>query len=402
MPLGNILIHTFNITVQKFTYLVGAYPVSAAISSFTSAFFIDKFDRKKVLLLGYAGFLLGTFLCSISSSYYFMFLARIVAGLLGGITYSQILAILADIIPFERRGIALGRLTGANALASILGVPLALYLANQISWQVPFIAVVIIGVAIFPFLFRYLPNVKSHITSNTANTSYTNTIKKIIGNNNTLLALLFSATIMLGHYLIIPFINPYLELNNGFSKNLIPIVYFIGGISSLWAGNYFGKQSDKFGKFTIFNLCVILSLPVILIITHISSIPFWATLPFFAIWYSSNTGRGVCANALVSNIIPQEQRGGFMSLNSCVQQLGTFTATLISGNIVETDTIGRIKNYSTLGYLSVAILIVSLVIAKYLFAQNKSFKIAFGIKSLSTLKELKSDYLYARIRQKML
>ena len=69
MPLGNYLMPFFKINPQQFTLLVAAYTISAGISGFIAAFFVDKYDRKKILLLGYTGFLLGTIACGFAPSY---------------------------------------------------------------------------------------------------------------------------------------------------------------------------------------------------------------------------------------------------------------------------------------------------------------------------------------------
>jgi predicted MFS family arabinose efflux permease len=63
MPLGNYLMPFFKITPQQFTMLVAAYTLSAGISGFVAAFFVDQYDRKKILLIGYMGFLAGTIAC---------------------------------------------------------------------------------------------------------------------------------------------------------------------------------------------------------------------------------------------------------------------------------------------------------------------------------------------------
>ncbi|RYY81219.1 MAG: MFS transporter, partial [Chitinophagaceae bacterium] len=141
MPLGNYLMPYFRISPQQFTLLVAAYTVSAGISGFIAAFFVDGFDRKKVLLFGYTGFLLGTIACGFAPSFYALLAARLVAGLFGGLIGAQVLSIISDVFPYERRGQAMGSVMSAFSIASTLGVPFSLYLANLISWHAPFLLV---------------------------------------------------------------------------------------------------------------------------------------------------------------------------------------------------------------------------------------------------------------------
>jgi predicted MFS family arabinose efflux permease len=77
MPLGNYLMPFFHISPRQFSFLVGAYTLSASVSGFAAAFFVDRYDRKKVLLFGYVGFLVGTLACGFAPTYGFTFICKI-------------------------------------------------------------------------------------------------------------------------------------------------------------------------------------------------------------------------------------------------------------------------------------------------------------------------------------
>src|SRR6478672_11286644 len=79
MPLGNYLMPYFKISPQQFSLLVAAYTLSAAVSGFIAAFFADRYDRKRILLFGYTGFLLGTIACGFAPSFHLLLAARLVA-----------------------------------------------------------------------------------------------------------------------------------------------------------------------------------------------------------------------------------------------------------------------------------------------------------------------------------
>jgi predicted MFS family arabinose efflux permease len=173
---------------------------------------------------------------------------------------------------------------------------------------------------------------------------------------------------MMGHFLIIPFINPYLEFNKGFSKELTPMIYLVGGIASLIAAIYLGRIADKRGKLPVFSICIFFSLFMVVLITRMPTVPFTAVLVFFAVWFVFATGRAVTAQAMISEVVKPEQRGSFMSFNGSVQQLGTSIASVVAGLIVLKDKAGRIQHYEWLGYLSIVVLVVSLLLGRYLFS----------------------------------
>jgi predicted MFS family arabinose efflux permease len=366
MPLGNYLMPYFKINPRQFSLLVGAYTLSAAVSGFAAAFFVDKFDRKKFLLFAYGGFLIGTLFCGIAPNYPLLLMARIFAGLFGGMIGAQVLSIISDIFPYEERGKAMGSVMSAFAVASTLGVPFALYIANAFSWHAPFIFVVILGLAIYPFLYRYIPAMDKHLKQQKEHGPFY-ALQQVTGDQKQMLALLFSFLMMMGHFLIIPFINPFMEFNRGYSKMQTPMIYLAGGAASFIAANILGRWADKYGKLRVFVSCLVLSLGMVMLITHLPQVPFPIVLSFFGIWFVFSTGRAVTAQAMLSNVVPAAQRGSFMSFNSSVQQLGTSTASFVAGMVVTAGADGKLVHYGWLGWLSVAVLLVCLAVGMKIF-----------------------------------
>ena len=375
MPLGNYLMPFFDITPRQFSFLVGAYPITAFFSGFAAAFFVDKHDRKKVLVFAYIGFLIGTLACGTATTYGLLLASRILTGLFGGLIGAQVLSIVADLFGYERRGAAMGAVMSSFAIASTIGVPLALYLANLFSWHAPFIFVVAIGVVIVYLVIRYIPNMDSHIQEKDDTRHRFHVLLNVVQSREQSLALVFSALVMMGHFLIIPFINPYLEFNKHYSRDITPLIYFFGGIASFVAAILLGRISDKVGKLKVFSWAVFLSFGMVWIITNLPSLlPFSIVLLFFAIWFVVATGRAVTAQAMISNVVSQEQRGSFMTFNSSVQQLGTGAASLIAGFIVTKDSTGKLYRYEWVGYISIVVLLLGLVLGRYLFARMDKTK----------------------------
>jgi DHA1 family inner membrane transport protein len=368
MPLGNYLMPYFDITPQQFTLLVAAYTLSAGASGFIAAFFVDRYDRKKILLFGYIGFLAGTLACGMAPTYHLLLTARLLAGTFGGLIGAQVLAIVSDMFVYEQRGRAMGAVMSSFSIASTIGVPFALYLANIFSWHAPFILVAIIGTIVVPLIYKYVPAMDAHLKTAEEETGRKlGVLKDVLRDSRQWMALLFAGLIMMGHFMIIPFINPYLEFNNGYSKMQTPMVYLAGGIGAFFAANFLGKLADRHGKLKIFVICVILSLPLVIAITQLPPIPFSIVLLLFAIWFVLGTGRGVSAQAMISNVVPPEKRGSFMSFTGSIQQLGTSAASLIAGLVVVKGAHGEIYHYERLGYISVVVLLICIFLGHKIF-----------------------------------
>lgn len=365
MPLGNFLMPHFDISAQQFSFLVAAYTFSAATSSLTAASFVDRFDRKRVLLFAYSGFLIGTFFCALAPTYGLLLTARIVSGIFGGLIGAQVLSIVADLIPFERRGAAMGVVMAAFSAASVFGVPFGLYLSEFFSWHAPFYFVVGLGLVIIPMLIRYIPNMTEHLSEENQK-NRVNIFVLVTGifkENKQRLAIALTATMMMGHFLIIPFLNPYMELNVGFTTKQTPLIYFVGGALTLFTSPIIGRIADKIGKFKLFGIMILIAIIPITLITNMPRIPFYFVLCITGFWFVVSTGRAIPAQAIVSEVVPPSKRGGFMNVNSSIQQLAVGMASVIAGLIVYKTPENTIENYDVTGYLSIAIILICLFVA---------------------------------------
>src|SRR5215213_1378026 len=386
MPLGNYLMPYFDISSQQFSMLVASYTFSAGISGFLAAFFVDGFDRKKVLVFAYAGFLLGTLCCAISPAYEILLVSRVVAGLFGGLIGAQVLSIVADIVPYERRAAAMGMIMAAFSAASVFGVPFGLYIANLFNWHAPFFFVVILGVLLLPFLIKFLPKMDKHLhEKNFQKISPAQLIGDVFRNSSQLYALALTAFLMMGHFMIIPFINPFMEFNMGFSKTQTPLIYMVGGALTMITSPLIGRLADRLGKYNLFIFLALAGIPLIALITNLPAIPFYFVLCITGLWFIILAGRFINAQAMVSNVVPTERRGSFMSLNSSVQQLFVGLASVLAGLIVVKMPDNRIEHYEVTGYLSIAIILFSLFIATML---NKKLKEKADETAVSNKEEL--------------
>jgi predicted MFS family arabinose efflux permease len=371
MPLGNFLMPHFQISPSYFSSIVAAYPITAFFSSLVSAFYVDRFDRKKVLLLAYTGFLLGTLCCGIAPDAWFLMLARVLTGLFGGLIGAQVLSIVADVFPYEKRGRAMGSIFTAFAAASVFGVPFSLYLAGLFSWHAPFFFIVGLGLLVIPLIYRFLPQMTGHMANKQEREPVLQVLGDILRNKTQVNALILSGMLMFGHFLLIPFINPFLEFNRGFSKTQTPLIYMVGGVTALLASSVIGKISDKHGKFKVFLISVICSIPPILLITHLPAWPLYVILAIFGFWFAASTSRNIPVQAMISTVVEPAQRGRFMSFNASFQQLFTGLAALVSGLIVSKAPDGKILHYNWVGYLSASVVGASIYLAYTLAKRQK-------------------------------
>jgi DHA1 family inner membrane transport protein len=268
----------------------------------------------------------------------------------------------------------------AFSAASVFGVPFGLYIANLFNWHAPFFFVVILGVFLVPFLIKFLPKMDAHLlVENRQKISPAQLIGDVFRNSSQLYALALTAFLMMGHFMIIPFINPFMEFNMGFSKTQTPIIYMVGGALTMITSPIIGRLADRLGKYNLFIFLALAGIPLIALITNLPAISFYFVLCITGLWFIISAGRFIPAQAMVSNVVPTERRGSFMSFNSSVQQLFVGLASVLAGLIVVKMPDNRIEHYEVTGYLSIGIILFSIFIATMLNRKLKEKENAIAI-----------------------
>ncbi len=366
MPLGNYLMELFNINAQQFTVIVSVYAFSAGISGFFSAFFMDRFDRKKALLFTYTGFVIGTLSVSFANSYEQLVLARILTGAFGGIIAALVLSIVSDLYPFKERGKAMGIVTAAFALASVIGVPFGLYLAGKLFWHAPFIMLGGIGVVLIITTVFVFPSMTDHMDSENEISFKENlafVLKSVFTDSNQIMALAMGMIILLGQFMLVPFIAPYMERNIGFDADNIALLYMCGGGAIIFSGPYVGKLTDKVGALKIFTIFLFLSAIPVLIFTHLGKVPMYLALIVTTVMFIFMNARMIPMQTMTTAVVSPKTRGSFMSIKSSIQQLSAGVASLISGSIVFVGPEKLFHNFDIVGYIAISISLLSLLIA---------------------------------------
>lgn len=364
MPLGDLLIVELGITTGQFSWLISSYSLMAFIMGIFSAMFTDKFDRRAALLFTLTGFTIGAFACGLTDDYKWLLIARGFTGAFGGVTGGIIYSIVSDTIPFERRGRAMGILTGSFSVASILGIPFGLWLAGKLNWQAPFIFFGLFSTVSLIAAWIMVPSIRSHIDVNNKAKINTGVFKEILGDINLVKGLSATFLMTLGHFMIIPFIAPALIRNNGFEQDQLPLVYLLGGLLTLVTTPLIGKWTDRSGVQKVYLAMVVLSAIPIFFITGLKDAPIFTMFALTTLLMIFASGRFVAANTLVTASVEGTRRGGFMSLRSSVIELAEGGAAMVGGAIVYIGANGLLENYHILGYISFGITVISMLILR--------------------------------------
>jgi predicted MFS family arabinose efflux permease len=355
MPLGPQLMRIFEITPREFGLLVSSYTFSAGISSFLGAFFLDKYDRRTILLGVFLGFFVGTLACAFSPNYLFLLFARILSGVFGGLTSALVLAIIGDAIPDSRRGRAMGLVMAAFSVASVIGVPFGLFIASLSSWHAPFFFLALLALIILVLIYRYVPSITSHLVTKANKPKPLQVIRRVTGNLNQMRAISLTILMMLGQFMVIPFLSPFMVANVGFSEIQLTYIYMAGGFFTVFTSPWVGRLTDKYGKIRVFTIFMSLNVIPIGIITNLGVTPIGYALLVSTMFFVTSNGRMVPAAALITGTAKPENRGSFLSFNSAVQQLTSGVASFIGGMILVEGADGQLLNFEWIGYWAIVI-----------------------------------------------
>ncbi|WP_439882725.1 MFS transporter [Pontibacter sp. MBLB2868] len=380
-PLGAQLIQELSITPKQFGWVVSAYAFSAGASGLLAAGFADRFDRKKLLLLFYAGFMLGTLLCGLAPDYFSLLIARIVTGIFGGVIGSISFAIITDLFPLQMRGRVMGFVQMAFAVSQVMGIPLSLYLANHWGWHAPFLLLVAISAVVGVAIAVKMQPINAHLQLQTDRKAFSHLVH-VVTNRHYLKG--FGAIVLLatGGFMLMPFGSAFTVYNLGISLTDLPMIYVVTGICAMIAGPLAGKLSDQLGKYKVFFWGSVIAMIVIGFYCNLGISPLWLVILINVIMFIGITSRMVSGSALMSAIPEPADRGAYMSIQSSVQQLSGGLASMFAGLIVVQTADGTLKHYDLIGYI---VMLTTLVTMVSMFYIDRSLKQKAKLTTASTV-----------------
>jgi predicted MFS family arabinose efflux permease len=382
-----------DLTPDRFGIIVGSYAFAAFCSGIFGAFFTDRFDRKRSMLVLYAGFTVGTFLCGVAPDYWWLVAARLVAGAFGGIMGAVALAIVGDLFHDERRGRATGVLMWGFSLATIAGVPAGLFLKK--AWGgapgTPFIALALLCVVIWVLAVFVLPAVRGHLglevrmykenpyDKNLAGPAHPiiRSMTRVITDTAHVRAYVFMFFVVMSTFLLFPFVAGYVVANMGLHEDWeLPWVYVCGGATTFFVMPVVGWLADRFGKRAVFRIAGSLTAVPILLVTNLQALAggmdnrvytVILTLAATTLLMVFASARIVPAMAMVTASTRPRYRGSFLSFTTAVQQLSGAIASAVAGFIlVQKDEHAPIEYFPIVGLLGATIAILSVFLAQFL------------------------------------
>jgi predicted MFS family arabinose efflux permease len=362
MPLGPQFTALFGISNAEFGLLVSAYTLSAGVSGLMAATYIDRFSRKQLLLTLYPLFGLATLACGLAPDYASLMVARVAAGLFGGVLSALAQTVVADVVPFERRGRAMSVVMTSFSVATVAGVPLGLFLATQFNWHAPFFTIALLVGLLSLGAWQTMPRLDAHL-HHPDRTSVWRGIGQVLSEANHLKAFGVSGLMMFAAFTVIPYITIYLQSNAGMLTEEVPWIYLCGGTATLLSARYFGRLTDRLGKVLVFQRLALAMVVPLMATTLSQGLPLWGLLLVSTVFFTVMSGRMIPGMAMISSAAQPRLRGTFMTLNAAVHSASMGLGALVGGMIIGRDDQGQITHYWMAGLLGAVASLLSVWLA---------------------------------------
>jgi predicted MFS family arabinose efflux permease len=340
MPMGPFFSEGLGLPGSQVGVIAASYTAAAAASGLLGSLFLDRFDRRSALVVCLVGLALGTAAGGLAVGQKSLMLARVLAGLFGGPATSLGFSIIADVIPAERRGRAMGEVMSAFAIASIVGVPAGLWVASHGGWRMPFFCMGALGIPVIFAAARALPSLRGHLANmpETTLAGFTGLFTR----RPIVLSYLMTTAAMVGGFMIIPNLPTHLQRNLGFPRDDMWQLYLAGGVVS-WVLSRFvvGRLIDRHGSFAASLVAVSVLLPIVYV-GFGGGTPPLPLLGVYMIFFFGMAFRNVSFQTLATKVPEPHERARFQSIQSAVNHVGTSVGAVLSSRMLQDTPDGRV------------------------------------------------------------
>jgi predicted MFS family arabinose efflux permease len=374
-PLGDLLMKDLQVKPYQFGIVVSSYALAAGLSGFLTAGFADRFDRKRLLVFFYSGFIIGTMFCGLAQSYEQLVMARIFTGIFGGVMSSISMAIVADLFALQQRGRVMGFMQMGFGLSQILGIPISLYIAAQSNWQMPFYMIVVLSLTMLVLILFGLKPVRAHLDKKTEHSAFQHLLTTV-RNRNYRIGFMATAFMSLGGYFMMPWGSAFAVNNVGITQKELPLLFMIVGVSTFMIMPLIGWLADKVNKFQLFMTASVIMIGAVLVYVRLGESSFFVLVLVNIFMMGGIMARMVPSQALTSSVPELHDRGAFMSINSSLQQIAGGIAAIIGGKIVwQTSPSSPLMNFDVLGFVVVGVILINIFLTnrvyKYVTSKTK-------------------------------
>ena len=298
---------SLDISIPTAGHLISAYALGVVIGAPLMVGLFSKLPPKKVLIGLMIMFGIVNALFALSTSYEFLMITRVMAGLPHGAFFGIGAVVASQLAEPGKEARAVSMMFAGLTIANIIGVPIGTYIGHNFSWRLSFFIVAAFGLITAATTKLWLPAIK-----NKNEGSFKDSLA-VFKNVDPWLIIGISAIGTGGMFAWISYIAPLMTEVAGFSNNNITLIMIIAGVG-MAVGNFIGgRLADRFSPLittTILLSAMVLSLfiiagvsqyqPAAIVMTFITgAVAFAVIAPMQMLMISAAKGSEMIASAVL-------------------------------------------------------------------------------------------------------
>lgn len=335
-----------DVPVVRAGLLVSSYALGSAVAAPLFAPAVARRGALSLLEAGLAVLAAGTALCAAAPSFSILLAGRVVAGIGGGLAMTMCHVYVAQAVPYEERGRAVGWLASGFFSATILGVPAGAALAEFFSWRATF-WILVAAALLVAVPLRRLPRTESATPFRWSDFGAILRARGVIPGLAafTLLSAVFSS--------VTTYFGSWVEGSFGARPSLVGGIFLLGGLAALAGGPIGGRIADRIGKrpVAVFGNA---AMGVFLALLPRSGRIEIAALCFAGAFLSASI-RFPAMMAMLTEAVPREGRGPLLLANHTAILTGLALGSWGGGQILAVrgfGTVGAMAGVLTLAIIS--------------------------------------------------
>ncbi len=354
MPLGPELMRVMQLSTGGFGGLVSSYTLASALAGFSGAFWLDRVDHKRAMLVLYAAFVAATASCGAVAHPSWLLVSRITAGAAAGLLWAVVMAVIVDVVPEERRGSAIGLVMTSYAVSAVAGVPLGLAIASAFGWRAPFFSIAALSLVLWCALLRVVPARRTEQRTAPRRETMLESLKVLVSPRLALGWVLTFCVVFSG-FLLIPYLSAFMVGNLGIESSRLGLVYLCGGAATLGTSRLVGHLVDRFGPPRVLAILLVATIVPHLLFTHLQTASLVVVISVFVLFMTLTSGRLIPTMALITSRVPPRLRGRYLAVNTATSDSSAGLAAWASGLFLGIGPRGALEGFGTLGLCAVAV-----------------------------------------------
>ena len=315
-PIFVFMATDFAVPVSFSGYVSGMYTLGAVLSGIIAFYWIDHFNKKRFLIINMALLGLLTLLTTCTSSFSLLLALRFCAGLVGGTTMGVGISILINNAPPNLRGKMLATVIASFSIVSIVGMPTILFLCTHYGWHVALWLISALCVLALPLIVSFIP--KDQVSLDT--------LRAPPLDADTILFASANALVQFSPMLVIPILAPLMIQQLGASQDLLPWLFFSGGVMGYVSTKITGALTSRFSALVLATASTV----VFIVSLLIPMLGYEHAALFISLFLGASYSRLVSSSVVTMQFPNDRQRAGFSSLQTSIMYLLTTVAFFLS------------------------------------------------------------------------